>query len=155
MGKIKKFKLYWGDAWGIITEGYDSTIEITEDGKTILQFLADMKPVSINIGDKEDMFIHAIKKTDIEKLRGYKYDYVDMLDGDEWSLDIIADDLDVYASGHCVFPYEFERLLEYLHKEWHLPICRWARQYYHKHLDKYERYGKRSELDEEWRMYFR
>jgi len=154
MGKIKKFKLQWGDAWRIISEGYDSTIEITEDGKTILQFLVNMKPVSINLGDREDEFIQAIKKTGIKKISGYYFDYEGMLDGDEWRLDIVADGIDVFASGHCIFPHEFERLLEYLHKEWHLPICGLARQYYHKHLDAYERQGKRSELDEEWRMYF-
>ena len=76
-----------------------------------------------------------------------------MLDGDEWSIDIVADGLDVYASGHCIFPYELERFLEYLHKEWHLPICEIAKQYYHKRLNKYDRTGKRKNLEEDWRMY--
>ena len=134
MGKIKKFKLHWADAWGIIGDGYDSTVEITEDGKTVLLFLVNMKPTRINLGDREDEFIIGIKESGIQTIDGRNFDDKNMLDGDSWNIDIIADGLEVSAKGHGVFPKELERFLEYLHKEWHLPICNIAKQYYHKRL---------------------
>ena len=154
MGKIKKFKLYWADAWGFIQYGCDSTIEITEEGKTIILFMVNMEPFSITLGDKENEFLQVIKNTGIEKLNGYGYDSVDICDGDQWRIDIIADELDVFSAGHNTCPNELKDLLVYLHEKWNLPICKIAEYYYRKSSKKLDRYGKRHKLSEKWRMYY-
>lgn len=152
MGKIKKFQLNWGDAWGMPQEGYHSTLETGEDGKTTIGILVNMEPFRINLEGREDALIRGIKNSGIEKISGYVYAAVDVLDGDQWSVDIVADDLNVYAKGFNTFPYELERLLEFLHKEWHLPICKIARRYYHKKINEQDRYGERWEYEEEYRF---
>ena len=68
MGRIKKFDFDWKDAGGNYGEGYDSSLVILEDGFVKLSFWVNSKPYTINVGDKEDILIQHIEKSELSMM---------------------------------------------------------------------------------------
>ena len=151
MNKIKRFNLRWKDAFDHYVNDYLSSVEMTEDGYIRIIVRAYTECCEIELNDENiEEFISKIKDTGIQRLNGYLYSCRNMLDGCSWSIDILGDDLDVVADGSGSFPYELEKLIEYLNEEWNLLIIDSIKDYYHKSLSDEERYDDRHKLESDW-----
>lgn len=153
MNKIKRFNLRWKDAFDHYVNDYLSSVEMTEDEyiRIIVRAYTEFCEIELNDENIEE-FISKIKDTGIQRLNGYLYSCRNMLDGCSWSIDILGDDLDVVADGSESFPYELEKLIEYLNEEWNLLIIDSIKDYYHKSLSDEERYDDRHILESDWRL---
>ena len=119
MARIKAFRFEWTDAWHMINDGYDSILEISDNGKIRIQFLVNKKPFKLVISEKEDEFIEDFKF--LFKWNKKYYNQKDVFDGTIWCLHFTYDDTSIVAKGMNGFPSDFINFLNLLHQKYGVP----------------------------------
>ncbi len=119
MTRIKAFRFEWTDAWHMIDDGYDSTLEISDNGKLRIQFLVNNKPFKLVLSEKEDEFIEDFRFL-FEWNKKY-YERKDVFDGTIWCVHFTYDDTSIVAKGMNGFPSDFLNFLNLLHQKYGVP----------------------------------
>ena len=119
MTRIKAFRFEWTDAWHMIDDGYDSILEISDNGILRIQFLVNNKPFKLILSEKEDEFIEDFRFL-FEWNKKY-YERKDVFDGTIWCVHFTYDDTSIVAKGMNGFPSDFLNFLNLLHQKYGVP----------------------------------
>ena len=119
MTRIKAFRFEWTDAWHMIDDGYDSILEISDNGKLRIQFLVNNKPFKLILSEKEDEFIEDFRF--LFEWNKKHYERKDVFDGTIWCVHFTYDDTSIVAKGMNGFPSDFLNFLNLLHQKYGVP----------------------------------
>ena len=121
MARLKEFRFIWTDAWHQIDDGYDSILETAENGTVSIKALVNLMPFSINLTDREDLFIAALEEIGVADWNQKEYCDPWVCDGDIWMLSLTYDSHHIIAIGMNGYPTTFPQFLRLLHDKYDLP----------------------------------
>lgn len=121
MARLKEFRFLRTDSWYQIDDGFDSILQTSEGGAVSIEVLVNLKPIAIDITDREDAFIADLE--DVGVADWNQKEYVDswVFDGDMWMLSMTYDATHIIEKGMSGYPPSFPQFLGVLHNKYGLP----------------------------------